>query len=115
MAVAMGARTLTSASTSLVLPKSLSKGAASALLGHVKLWTSVKVGGSRAMCTNSSGVRRGGIARSAVSEVTASKIGAISTEGLPVKALMEVLDAAGHRGAEVSLFGRFCNLRIGDA
>lgn len=53
------------------------------------------------MCTNSSGVRRGGIARSAVSEVTASKIGAISTEGLPVKALMEVLDAAGHRGAEV--------------
>lgn len=110
----MGVRILILVLMLLVLFKLLFKGVVFVFFGYVKLWMSVKVGGLRVMCINFFGVCWGGIVRFVVLEVMVFKIGVIFMEGLFVKVLMEVLDVVGYWGVEVSFFGRFCNLCIGD-
>lgn len=96
--MATGLRALASSSSSLLVPaQSISRVRSSPALAGIPKFRV----GAAGMCTQ----RRAGLAgvvRAAVSEAPAARIGAVNTAGLPVKALMDALDAAGRRGAEVS-------------
>ena len=102
----MGLRTqLSSSSSLLVSAKAVCRAGSATLAGHVKMWTAgVRVGVAGLGATSFAGVCRVAGVRAAVSEAPTARVGAVDTDGLPVKALMEALEAAGRRGAEVSFW-----------
>jgi hypothetical protein len=100
MAMATGLRPLAASSSSALLSPSKAslRAGPAALAGHVKMWTAGVRVGAQGMCA---GARRVGSVRAAVSQAPTAGIGVVNTDGLPVTALLEALEAAGRRGAEV--------------
>ncbi|KAG0563191.1 hypothetical protein M758_8G009700 [Ceratodon purpureus] len=103
MAMTAGLTAVASSSGKLLSPAAaVCRPGCGALAGRVRMGTAGGRPGAQGMRTSSSGMRRvRGVRAAAVSEAPAARIGVVDTEGLPVKALMEALEAAGRRGAEV--------------
>ena len=94
---------LLSSSSLLVSAKEVCQARSATLAAHIKMWiASVRVGVVGLGTTSFAGMCRIVGVRAIVSEAPTARVGAVDTDGLPVKALMEALEAAGPRGPEVS-------------